>query len=243
MTNTWHSKPWEMTRGEFAKHADDNTIIKLRLPLHIGSVKVGFELKSARKSTPHKHQEYAELKLKMSKFIYDEQFEQLNTDASLNIYLENNKLIMPLVRIISDSESASGLKASVSSQFKKRSQISQSSDQSKSRFNSRKLEEQSDMSRNSKRSFKHYEVQKMSLADIHHLNLSLLRKCVNDRGKIHSAHRNGLPAKYQRAVRAAVIRARYLALLPYVPAHRKVTTTLSHGNKNETSSPEKGNGV
>ena len=79
----------------------------------------------------------------------------------------------------------------------------------------------------------------MSLEDIHHLNISLLRKCVNERGKIHSAYRNGLPAKYQRAVRAAVIRARYLALLPYVPAHRKVTATLSQGNKSEAPVPEK----
>ena len=95
------------------------------------------------------------------------------------------------------------------------------------------------MYRQNQRSFKHYEVQNMSLEDIHHLNISLLRKCVNERGKIHSAYRNGLPAKYQRAVRAAVIRARYLALLPYVPAHRKVTATLSQGNKSETPVPEK----
>ena len=112
MTDAWHSTPWEMTRGEFKKHADDGTIIKLRLPLHIKSVKVGFELESSRKNTPHRQQGYAELKLNMSEFIYDEQFEQLNTDASLNIYLEDNKLIMPLVRISSEPRPAPNPKPS-----------------------------------------------------------------------------------------------------------------------------------
>ena len=138
---------------------------------------------------------------------------------SLNVYLGGNKLIMPLIQISSDPVL-------------------------KKRDGNRPIlvppqPKEPPSTHIRRHSFKRYEVQNISLADIHHLNLDLLRRCINERGKIYSAYQNGLPAKYQRAVRTAVIRARYMALLPYVPAHRKTTTALSHGGKNKTSGPEK----
>ena len=46
-----------------------------------------------------------------------------------------------------------------------------------------------------------------------------LRQFISDRGKIEPRRKIGTCAKHQRAVAVAIKRARYLALLPYVPAH------------------------
>ena len=102
--NNWRSIPWEMTRSEFKRYADGGTAIISRLPLHIKWAKAGFDLESARDGDRHRHQGYTELKLEMSNFTLDEPFEQLNTDASLNIYLDSGKLVVPLVRMLSDPE-------------------------------------------------------------------------------------------------------------------------------------------
>ena len=47
-------------------------------------------------------------------------------------------------------------------------------------------------------------------------NLDLLKKLVNRQGKIMSRRKSGCTAVSQHAVAAAVKRARYMALLPYV---------------------------
>lgn len=49
-----------------------------------------------------------------------------------------------------------------------------------------------------------------------YLAVSDLQKFVTDRGKIISRTRNGLCAKHQRRLTAAVKYARHLALLPFV---------------------------
>jgi len=46
-----------------------------------------------------------------------------------------------------------------------------------------------------------------------------LRNYISDRGKIEPRRRTGTCAKHQRLLAMAIKRARYLALLPYVPAH------------------------
>lgn len=71
------------------------------------------------------------------------------------------------------------------------------------------------------RVFSSREVRSITMDQVHHLNVGLLRKCVNERGKIYSAKRTGFPVQMQRRLREAVMRARYLALLPYDPTHRK----------------------
>ena len=102
--DNWRSTPWEMTRNEFKRYADGSTAITLRLPLHIKWAKAGFDLESARDGDRRRHQGYTELKLEMSRFTLDEPFEQLNTDASLNVYLDYGKLVVPLVRMPSDPD-------------------------------------------------------------------------------------------------------------------------------------------
>ena len=47
----------------------------------------------------------------------------------------------------------------------------------------------------------------------------MLRRYVSDRGKIEPRRRSGACARHQRALAAAIKRARFLALLPYTPEH------------------------
>lgn len=54
-----------------------------------------------------------------------------------------------------------------------------------------------------------------------------LRRYIADSGKIQSRRRTGTCAKHQRVLAEAIKRARYLALLPYVPAHIYKTGGIS----------------
>jgi small subunit ribosomal protein S18 len=47
----------------------------------------------------------------------------------------------------------------------------------------------------------------------------MLRRYISDRGKIEGRRRSGNCARHQRAMAAALKRARFLALLPYTPEH------------------------
>ena len=46
-----------------------------------------------------------------------------------------------------------------------------------------------------------------------------LQSYISDRGKIQPRRRTGVCAKHQRSLAVAIKRARYIALLPYVPEH------------------------
>jgi len=48
-------------------------------------------------------------------------------------------------------------------------------------------------------------------------DLKTLRTMIDREGRILARRKTGNCAKYQRAVRRAVLRARYMGLLPYVP--------------------------
>ena len=55
--------------------------------------------------------------------------------------------------------------------------------------------------------------------DIRHVDykdVDLLKQFINPHGRVLSRKRTGLTAKQQRAVEAAVKRARFMALLPYI---------------------------
>lgn len=55
--------------------------------------------------------------------------------------------------------------------------------------------------------------------DIQHVDykdVDLLKQFVNPHGRVMSRKRTNLTAKQQRAVEAAVKRARFMALLPYI---------------------------
>ncbi|RKZ28967.1 30S ribosomal protein S18 [bacterium] len=52
--------------------------------------------------------------------------------------------------------------------------------------------------------------------DIDYKNIDLLRRYVNDRGKIVPRKNTGVCAKHQRRLAKEIKRARFLALIPYV---------------------------
>jgi len=55
--------------------------------------------------------------------------------------------------------------------------------------------------------------------DIRHVDykdVDLLKQFINPHGRIVSRRRSGLTAKQQRAVEAAIKRARFMALLPFI---------------------------
>ncbi len=54
------------------------------------------------------------------------------------------------------------------------------------------------------------------LFEIDYREVGLLRRYVSSQGKINPRQRNGIAARYQRQLKTAVKRARYLALLPHV---------------------------
>lgn len=54
---------------------------------------------------------------------------------------------------------------------------------------------------------------------IDYKNITQLKRFVSERGKIEPRRRTGVCAKHQRGLALAIKRARFLALLPYTPAH------------------------
>lgn len=54
---------------------------------------------------------------------------------------------------------------------------------------------------------------------IDYKDVERLRRYISDRAKIEPPRKSGVCAKHQRALTAAIKRARHLALLPFVPSH------------------------
>lgn len=54
---------------------------------------------------------------------------------------------------------------------------------------------------------------------IDYKDVTLLRQCISERGRILPRRRTGLCAKHQRMAARAIKRARHIALLPYTAAH------------------------
>ena len=54
---------------------------------------------------------------------------------------------------------------------------------------------------------------------IDYKDVTRLSRYISDRGKIEPRRRTGVCAKHQRRLALAIKRARFLALLPYAPAH------------------------
>jgi small subunit ribosomal protein S18 len=57
---------------------------------------------------------------------------------------------------------------------------------------------------------------KARVETIDYKDLATLQKMVSAQGKIYSRKRTGTMSRFQRVLKTAVKRARYLALLPYV---------------------------
>jgi small subunit ribosomal protein S18 len=58
---------------------------------------------------------------------------------------------------------------------------------------------------------------------IDYKNPAILRPYISDRAKISPRRKSGVCARHQRALATAIKRARHLALLPFVPAHIRMT--------------------
>lgn len=70
-------------------------------------------------------------------------------------------------------------------------------------------------------------VEKINTVDYKSVNR--LRKYMSDRARIESGKKTGTCARHQRMVRAAIKRARLMALLPLAPNHLRVTGPVSIG--------------
>lgn len=60
---------------------------------------------------------------------------------------------------------------------------------------------------------------------IDHKNIEVLRNYVSERFKMDARRKTGTCSRHQRALAAAIKRARILALLPYSPNHRGMYAT------------------
>jgi len=56
-----------------------------------------------------------------------------------------------------------------------------------------------------------------------------LRRFISDRGKIEPRRTTGTCARHQRTLALAIKRARFLALIPYVPEHIRMTDGVGMG--------------
>ena len=97
----WRDMPLEMTRQQFREHADADEAIRLRLPLCVSSVKVGFDEELDRTYRPQKNGDDTETEIRLSDFIdYDQIDQRLNEDSSLSIRC--GEAVLPLIRVSAD---------------------------------------------------------------------------------------------------------------------------------------------
>ena len=97
----WHDMPLAMTRQQFLEHADADASIRLRLPLRVSSVKVGFDEELDRTYRPEKNGDDTETEIRLSDFIdYDQINQRLNEDSSLSIRC--GEAVLPLIRVSAD---------------------------------------------------------------------------------------------------------------------------------------------
>ena len=100
-THNWGDRPWEMTRKEFREHSEMETVIHLRLPLQVSSVKVGFDEEVNLLYRPKKIGNYKETEIHLIEFIdYDQIEHRLHNVAFLNVQI--GKEVIPLIRIMAD---------------------------------------------------------------------------------------------------------------------------------------------
>ena len=99
--NEWHDMPLAMTRQQFREYADADAAIRLRLPLCVSSVKVGFDEELDRTYRSQKNGDNTETEIRLSDFIdYDQIDQRLNEDSSLSIRC--GEAVLPLIRVSAD---------------------------------------------------------------------------------------------------------------------------------------------
>ncbi len=62
------------------------------------------------------------------------------------------------------------------------------------------------------------------ISSVDYKNVTFLRRFISDRGRIETRRKTNACAKHQRALAAAIKRARHLALLPYTAEHIRAAT-------------------
>ena len=96
MEQEWRDMPLAMTRQQFRDLGCADAAIRLRLPLRVSSVKVGFDEELDRTYCPQK-----ETEIRLSDFIdYDQISQRLNEDSSLSIRC--GEAVLPLIRVSAD---------------------------------------------------------------------------------------------------------------------------------------------
>lgn len=72
---------------------------------------------------------------------------------------------------------------------------------------------------------------KDKVVQVDYKDLTALRHCVSDRGKIKSRRLTGTCRRHQRQIAVAIKRAREMALLPYTTAGREVGKEGGRGSR------------
>ena len=99
--NEWHDMPLAMTRQQFREHADADAAVRLRLPLCVSSVKVGFDEELYRTYRSQKNGDNTETEIRLSDFIdYDQIDQRLNENSSLSIRC--GEAVLQLIRVSAD---------------------------------------------------------------------------------------------------------------------------------------------
>jgi hypothetical protein len=97
----WRDMPLAMTRQQFREHADADAVIRLRLPMRVSAIKVGFDEELDRTYRPQKNGDDTETEIRLSDFIdYDQIAQRLNKDSSLSIRC--GEVVLPLIRVAAD---------------------------------------------------------------------------------------------------------------------------------------------
>ena len=78
-----------------------------------------------------------------------------------------------------------------------------------------------------------YRVEQLNITedDIDYKDVQLMRRFINERGKMTAGRRLRMTAKMQRRVSVAVKRARHLALIPIAPNHTYITNLMQSDYK------------
>ena len=97
----WRDIPLAMTQQELRERSDADAVIRLRLPLRVPPVKVGFDEERDRTYRPQKNGDDTEAEIRLSDFVdYDQINQRLNKDALLNV--QCGAKVMALIRVSAD---------------------------------------------------------------------------------------------------------------------------------------------
>ena len=95
----WRDRPLDMTRQDFRKRADENTIVRLRLPRRIGLVLVGFDDTMDR--SYHRKSNGDGIGISLADFAFHTQIsERLNENARFNVQVGDE--VLPLIQLSVD---------------------------------------------------------------------------------------------------------------------------------------------